>query len=595
MTGSAQLTFLTFLVMAATSASAQNKADPPRGEPTNTKEAAAQKAREAAELGAKYQAWVETLTPAQQAWERVLEAELGGFYLPIHKREKVAGKSNAWDFVEDDPALPRVLLIGDSVSRAYTQTVRRELAGKANVHRAPANCGPTATGLKKIGIWLGDRDWDVIHFNFGIHDRNTPIADYTERLEQLVERMTQTGAVLTWASSTPIPDVPGRYSAASMIERNAAAAEVMAKHNIQIDDLFTAITPRLSELQNAEDVHFSGPGNEFLGKQVAQFLETRLPRRFDLSARASEIDPRAKEHPEIGFVFADEKGKPQDLQHAVVDTRVPSQGLLVIWLMGHNQGLFERISGYGLHGIQPHYANRWFSRLSKEQLEDGISIGKMRLEAATGGHHSPLAEIPEPDGVAGRSLRFVKWLATEHPEGNWSQFLNSGGSALRWDKVILSGISHGSTTAARFAKHQKVARVVMFSGPRDQFESWHGFPSATPANRYFGFTHVLDGGWTGDHYCRSWQMLGLAAFGPVVNVDEIPAPYQNSRRLITDSDVDKDTRRAHTTVVPGGSAVKDEAGVYLHEATWRYLFMHPVDKAGAPVSLDPDCKMNHRR
>ena len=73
-------------------------------EPTNVKEAAAMKAREEAELDQKYQAWVAKLTPAQQAWEKTLQAELGNFYLPIHKREKVAGKSNAWDFVEDDPA-----------------------------------------------------------------------------------------------------------------------------------------------------------------------------------------------------------------------------------------------------------------------------------------------------------------------------------------------------------------------------------------------------------------------------------------------------------------------------------------------------------
>ena len=63
----------------------------------------------------------------QQAWERTLQENLGGFYLPIHKREKVRGTPNAWDFVEDDPKLPRVLLIGDSVSRGYTHggTARR--------------------------------------------------------------------------------------------------------------------------------------------------------------------------------------------------------------------------------------------------------------------------------------------------------------------------------------------------------------------------------------------------------------------------------------------------------------------------------------
>ncbi|MBI1310220.1 SGNH/GDSL hydrolase family protein [bacterium] len=272
-----QLVLLSVLIGTAASAFAQDAGTPAATEPTNASEAAAQEARQAAELDEKYQAWVASLTPEQQAWEKTLQAELGSFYLPIHKREKVAGRSNAWDFVTDDPELPRVLLIGDSVSRAYTQTVRKDLAGKANVHRAPANCGPTATGLKKLDVWLGDGKWDVIHFNFGIHDRATPIADYTARLEELVNRMQQTGATVCWATTTPIPDVPDKkYSAASIVERNAAALAVMQKHGVAVDDLFAAISPRLAELQNPNDVHFSGPGNEFLGHQVATFLQTVL-------------------------------------------------------------------------------------------------------------------------------------------------------------------------------------------------------------------------------------------------------------------------------------------------------------------------------
>ena len=316
------------------------------------------------------------------------------------------------------------------------------------------------------------------------------------------------------------------------------------------------------------------------------------PQRYDLAKKASEIDPRAREHPEIGFVFQDAKGNVLELQHATVDTRVKSQGKLVIWLMEHNAGLFERIASYGLHGIQVHYANRWFAGLSKETLNDGKSLGNIRLEAATGEDHSPLVDIPKPDGIMERSLQFVKWLAMENPQGRWDQFLTPDGQGLLWEKVILSGISHGSTTAARFAIHQRVDRVVMFSGPRDNTESWQGLRSATPPNRFFGFSHVLDDGWTADHYCRSWQLLGLQQFGPLVDVDKVPAPYTNSRRLITNSDVQQSPNRAHTTVVPGGTAGKDASGNLIHETVWRYLFTHPVEKTGQPVPPDPDCQMN---
>ena len=315
---------------------------------------------------------------------------------------------------------------------------------------------------------------------------------------------------------------------------------------------------------------------------------------YQFQARASKITPGAQEHPKIGFVFADSQGKPQDLQHAIVDTRVKSRGRLVIWLMRHNDGLFQRLAGYGMHGIQVHYANRWFSLVPREQRDNGKTLGDIRLEAATGDDVSPLVAIPKPDSIRDRALHFVRWLDEQNPEGQWDQFLTDDRRALVWDKVVLAGISHGSTTAARFAKHQKVARVVMFSGPRDQLESWQGLPSATPANRYFGFTHVLDGGWTGDHYCRSWQMLGLHQFGAIVDVEKSQPPFDSSRRLTTTADVKGDARRAHSAVVPGGSAIKTQQGALAHEEVWRYLFTHPVDKTGAPTAPAADCRMNLR-
>lgn len=272
------LSALLLLVVSVTFTLGQSSANPPKGEPTNAQEAEAQKkAEENRILAEQYTAWVATLSPEQQAWERLLQENLGGFYLPIHKKEKVNGRSNAWDFVQDDPMLPRVLLIGDSVSRGYTQQVRKALAGKVNVHRAPENCGPTANGLKKIEIWLGDGKWDLIHFNFGIHDRNTPIPDYLQRLESLVTRMKKTGAVLMWASATPIPDDPTKkQTAQSIVERNEAAAALMKKEGVWINDLFSAITPQLATMQNPNDVHFNAAGYEFLGGEVAKKISEAL-------------------------------------------------------------------------------------------------------------------------------------------------------------------------------------------------------------------------------------------------------------------------------------------------------------------------------
>ena len=321
---------------------------------------------------------------------------------------------------------------------------------------------------------------------------------------------------------------------------------------------------------------------------VAQILD-RQPQRYHLQTRASELDRRAKPHPAINFIF-DKDGTPQDVEHASVDTRVPLKGRLVVWLMGYNDELFQTLNSYGLHTIQPHYANKWFSILKPR---DRMDRGNIRLEAATGKDVSDQIDIPKPDSMMERTRAMLLWLSHTHPQGQWKQFLSSDGYSVRWGKVIIAGSSHGSTTAARFAKEIRVDRVVMLCGPRDQDQDWQSLPSTTPPERFFGFSHVLDTGWSGDHYCRSWELLGMHAFGPIVNVDNSVPPYENTRRLVSAANVNDDVKRAHSAVQPGRNSPKDRDGRSLYAPVWEYLFTHPVTETGDADTQDPDCLQEH--
>jgi len=313
-------------------------------------------------------------------------------------------------------------------------------------------------------------------------------------------------------------------------------------------------------------------------------------KKFTITARASEIDPRTKEHPEIDFVF-NRKGKPADTQFASVDTRVKPSGYLVIWLMEPKPLLFDRLNSYGHHAIQVTYPREWFGKMDKLRKDgDANHFSGIRLEAATGEDHSKLIDIPKPDCLIGRAYQFVKHLEKNNPEGNWKQFLARDGRGLDWEKVILSGASHGSTTSARLAKEIKVARVVMLSGPRDQTEKWQSLRSATPPERFFGFTHTLDDGWEKHHYCRSWLMLGLHQFGPIVNVDESRPPFGNTRRLISTADVGNNAGRAHSASTPGDASPKGKNGEFLYEDVWKYLFTHPVGETGGAVKPEERCR-----
>ena len=110
----------------------------------------------------------------------------------------------------DDPALPRVLIIGDSISTGYTTGVRKLLSGKANVHRVKGNCRYSAFGVGHIDTWLGEGDWNLIHFNFGLWDwyrwsqepKATP-QSYQANLDQIVTRLKATQAKLIFGVTTP--------------------------------------------------------------------------------------------------------------------------------------------------------------------------------------------------------------------------------------------------------------------------------------------------------------------------------------------------------------------------------------------------------
>jgi lysophospholipase L1-like esterase len=189
--------------------------------------------------------------------------------------------------VEDVAGLPRVLLIGDSVSIGYTLPTRALLQGKANVHRPPTNCSSTGNGLANLKLWLGDKQWDVIHFNFGLHDaklppegvRHAPPDVYEKNLRELVKQMKATGAKLIFATTTTVPNggnISPTRRFGSVDEYNAIAKRVMTENGVAIDDLHAAITPHLANLQRPNDVHFSAAGSELLAKQVAASIEAAL-------------------------------------------------------------------------------------------------------------------------------------------------------------------------------------------------------------------------------------------------------------------------------------------------------------------------------
>lgn len=192
--------------------------------------------------------------------------------------------------IADVPGLPRVLLIGDSISMGYTLPVRKLLKGKANLHRIPANGGSTKDGVANIESWLGKEKWDEIHFNWGLHDLKhmkdgkldlagpqvSTLAEYEANLRALVKRMQATGAKLSWATTTPVPAGCDGRTAGDELKYNEVANRVMKDLGVPTDDLHALCMPNLADWQLPKNVHFNPAGSAGLAAKVATEIEVAL-------------------------------------------------------------------------------------------------------------------------------------------------------------------------------------------------------------------------------------------------------------------------------------------------------------------------------
>jgi lysophospholipase L1-like esterase len=196
--------------------------------------------------------------------------------------------------------LPQVLIIGDSISLGYTPRVVEFLKGKALVKHNAGNAQHTGTGIEKLDAWLGETDWDVIHFNWGLWDLcyrhpeskvqgrrdkvrgtlTTPLDVYEQNLDQLVTRLKKTNAALVWANTTVVPEGEAGRKLDDDARYNAAAARVMEKHGVPINDL-NALTKQFGPelFTKPGDVHFIAEGYDKLARQVVAAIEEAIASR----------------------------------------------------------------------------------------------------------------------------------------------------------------------------------------------------------------------------------------------------------------------------------------------------------------------------
>lgn len=198
------------------------------------------------------------------------------------KRENIEWL-DVWLPNSNDHALPRVLLMGDSITRGYYSKVEANLKGKAYVGRLTTSksLGDPAL-LDEVALVLRQIRFDVIHFNNGLHGRAYTEEEYAAAFPDLIAALRRhaPGAKLIWATTTDVRVAKSVEQVdpmtARVLRRNEATVAVAKREKIPVNDLLAVIKDH-PECHAQDGVHFNEQGSALLARQVTAEVTKLLP------------------------------------------------------------------------------------------------------------------------------------------------------------------------------------------------------------------------------------------------------------------------------------------------------------------------------
>jgi hypothetical protein len=178
-----------------------------------------------------------------------------------------------------DRKLPNVLLLGDSISRAYYPATSKALQGVANVYLfATSACvaDPRYTGQLRGYMAMVGVPFRVIHFNNGMHGWKYTEQQYAASLPAIVTALhaLQPGAKLVWANTTPIRSENDGATNERIDQRNQDSDRLMQRLGIAIDDQHTLMQTHADLHQ--DNVHWNEQGSEIQSLQVSESIRRQL-------------------------------------------------------------------------------------------------------------------------------------------------------------------------------------------------------------------------------------------------------------------------------------------------------------------------------
>jgi hypothetical protein len=194
----------------------------------------------------------------------------------------------------DNTDLPRILLIGDSITANYYDDVCRDLQGKAYVVRlATSFFVSDPMLLNQVKSMLAAMKFDVIQFHNGLHGWDHRESEFEVGLPVLLQTIRDgaPNAKVIWATITPMSrsgqlDQPDDRMP-RVEERNRIALDLMTQEGVPVDDLYTLMKPH-PDLHIQDGTHWTSPGENLQASQVADQVMKAL-----ISSSSSSSAPTA--------------------------------------------------------------------------------------------------------------------------------------------------------------------------------------------------------------------------------------------------------------------------------------------------------------
>ncbi len=184
-----------------------------------------------------------------------------------------------WEKATDGDT-PRVLLVGDSITRGYKPFVNEYLKGEALADMVASSRAVDNPLLLKELFSMLDHPayrYQILHFNNGLHGQHLSIKEFEENYRVVMHLLrTYTNTRIVLATCTPAyqQGYENPYNQLAL-ERNRFIREYALEQGLTVHDLYQVSYDR-PEIRLPDGLHYNDAGARLQARQVADVIHSCL-------------------------------------------------------------------------------------------------------------------------------------------------------------------------------------------------------------------------------------------------------------------------------------------------------------------------------